>query len=263
MADNVKNPFPGMNPWLEEYWRDVHASMLVYARDQLNGELPDELTAAVDERLKIDVDEEVPRNYLPDVAISESWDGSLGQPLGPGGVAVEAAEPTIVDVGEIKLRRLEITDSRGHIVTVIEFLSPTNKITLESRMLWKRKRRETLGAGINWVEIDLLREGGWALPDYDELLTLPASGTFYAACAIRARCVRQHEFYLFPLQKKLPAIRIPLRPNDRDVALDLQVLIDQCYERGRYGRKINYSEGLRPALSAEDLEWSRALLEAR
>jgi len=41
----MSNPFPGMNPWLQPFWRDVHASFLVYARDQLNAELPPGLQA--------------------------------------------------------------------------------------------------------------------------------------------------------------------------------------------------------------------------
>ena len=70
----MKNPFPGMNPWLEEYWRDVHAHLLVYAADQLNGELPPDLTASVDERLVIDVEEDEPRTYVPDVAVNVALD---------------------------------------------------------------------------------------------------------------------------------------------------------------------------------------------
>ncbi len=50
----MKNPFPGMNPWLEEHWQDVHAKFLVYACDQLNAKLPAGMQARVDERLAID-----------------------------------------------------------------------------------------------------------------------------------------------------------------------------------------------------------------
>src|SRR5437667_5197110 len=135
----MKNPFPGMNPWLEEFWRDVHAHLLVYAADQLNVELPTDLAASIDERLVIDVEEKEPRTYVPDVAISESWDNPHGPALGPEGVAVEAAEPVIVDHAESKLRRLEILDARGHLITVIELLSPTNKTELGNRWLWERK----------------------------------------------------------------------------------------------------------------------------
>src|SRR5439155_19483067 len=98
MTETVKNPFPGMNPWLEEYWRDVHASLLVYARDQLNAELPPGLRAQVDERLAIDAEEEKPRQYLPDVAGTESWDRPAGVVLGPEGRSVAAAEPMGVDL---------------------------------------------------------------------------------------------------------------------------------------------------------------------
>jgi hypothetical protein len=38
---------------------------------------------------------------------------------------------------------------------------------------------------------------------------------------------------VLPLRQRLPAIRVPLRRTDPDAALDLQVLIEQCYERGR------------------------------
>src|SRR5882757_9752824 len=131
----MKNPFPGMNPWLEESWRDVPARLLVYAGDQLNRELPQDLAASVDERLVIDVDAEEPRNYLPDLSILESWDKSAGPALGPGGTIVEAAKPVIVDRGEHKVRRLEIIGRDGRIITVIELLSPTNKSDFDHRQL--------------------------------------------------------------------------------------------------------------------------------
>src|SRR5438876_1533658 len=93
----MKNPFPGMNPWLEEYWRDVHASLLVYARDQLNAELPAGLHARVDERLAIDFEDEKARAYIPDVAITEPWDRPPGPVLGQAGTVAGVAEPIIID----------------------------------------------------------------------------------------------------------------------------------------------------------------------
>src|SRR4051812_3615217 len=108
----MKNPFPGMNPWLEEFWRDIHASMLVYARDQLNTELPPDLRARVDERSGIDVGEEKSRSYLPNVAITAAWDRPAGPVLGQGGQPATVAEPTIVDLSQEVLRHIEIVDSR-------------------------------------------------------------------------------------------------------------------------------------------------------
>jgi len=258
----MKNPLPGMNPWLEEFWRDVHARLLVYAADRLNGELPGNLSASIDERLVIDVEEEEPRTYLPDVAIGEPWDQPSGPALGPGGAAVEAARPVVVDRGERKLRRLEIVDASGHIITVIELVSPTNKSDAKHRLLWDRKRDETLAAGISFVEIDLVRAGEWALPEHDGLLRLPAGRACYAVAATRAGRAGRHEFYVCPLRERLPIIRIPLRRGERDAALDLQSLIDACYERGRYGQKINYGKPPVPPLPSEDAEWTRTILSA-
>ena len=258
----MKNPFPGMNPWLEEFWRDVHASLLVYARDELNGELPPDLTASVDERLVIDVEEEKPRTYVPDVAISESWDNPVGPAIGPGGAAVEAAKPILVDRGEHKLRRLEIADSKGHLITVIELLSPSNKTEFDYRWLWQRKRNENLAAGLSFVEIDLVRAGAWTLPDHDGVLRLPADRVCHAVCVTRSRLHWRHEFYKCPLRERLPVIRIPLRRGERDAALDLQALVDLCYERGRYSRKIDYSKPPEPPLPPEESTWAREVLAA-
>ncbi len=36
----MKNPFPGMNPYFERYWGDVHSTLIAYLRDQINERLP-------------------------------------------------------------------------------------------------------------------------------------------------------------------------------------------------------------------------------
>ena len=41
----MPSPFPGMDPYLERFWRDVHAGLIIYARDQLQDELPGDLRA--------------------------------------------------------------------------------------------------------------------------------------------------------------------------------------------------------------------------
>ena len=47
----MPSPFPGMDPYLEAHWRDVHAGLVIYARDALQGVLPGSLRARVEERM--------------------------------------------------------------------------------------------------------------------------------------------------------------------------------------------------------------------
>jgi hypothetical protein len=259
----MKNPFPGMNPWLEEFWRDVHASLLVYARDQLNAELPAGLQARVDERLAVQTEEQQPHTYLPDVAITESWDRPTAPILGQGGLAVTVAEPIIVDSGEQVIRHLEIVDSRARVITAIELLSPSNKTDGHALLAWEKKRCDYLRGSINLMEIDLLRGGGWTLPDRSLLKPIPSGRVCYHVCTTRPPWLTRHEFYVLPLRERLPAVRVPLRRTDPDVALDLQLLIDPCYERGRYGSVIDYSKEPYPPLPEEEAGWAREILAGR
>ena len=75
----------------------------------------------------------------------------------------------------------------------------------------------------------------------------------------RARSPGRRGVYSLPLRQRLPAIAIPLRPTDADVVLDLQQMIDQCYERGRYHR-IDYRQPPEPPLPPEEAKWAKELL---
>jgi hypothetical protein len=54
-------------------------------------------------------------------------------------------------------------------------------------------------------------------------------------------------------------MRIPLRSTDPDAILDLQSIIDQAYDRGRYD-DIDYSQPLSPPLPPVDAEWAQQLM---
>jgi hypothetical protein len=259
----MKNPFPGMNPWLEAFWRDVHAKLLVYACDQLNAELPSGLQARVDERLAVESEEQPPRTYVPDIAVTESWDPPTGPVLGKSGLTGATAEPVVVEVNDRILRHVEIVDSRAQVITAIELLSPSNKAASESTLAWRNKRYGYLRGGINLVEIDLLRYGLWTLPDHSLLKPTPPGRVYYHVCVTRPPWVNRHEFYVLPLRERLPAIRVPLRKPHPDVALDLQLLIEDCYERGRYGAVIDYSRAPDPTLPEEETAWAREVLTSR
>jgi len=58
MTDNQpKSPFPGMDPYMESRWADIHARLIVYASNQLNSQLPGDLSARIEETLTVEEDD--------------------------------------------------------------------------------------------------------------------------------------------------------------------------------------------------------------
>ena len=45
----MKSPFPGMHPWLEAHWGDVHTRLVVEASNQIQRQLPAGLKVSVDD----------------------------------------------------------------------------------------------------------------------------------------------------------------------------------------------------------------------
>src|SRR4029450_6725745 len=50
----MQSPFPGMDPFLEPHWLDVHSVLATSSRESLNQQLPDDLIACVEERMAIE-----------------------------------------------------------------------------------------------------------------------------------------------------------------------------------------------------------------
>jgi hypothetical protein len=139
-------------------------------------------------------------------------------------------------------------------------LSPANKLPGEGQRLYRQKQQELCAAQVSLVEIDLLRKG-------ERVLSLPAERmprklqSTYQVCVRRGWKSDSYEIYPLPLRNPLPSIRIPLREQDEDVCLNLQVLLDQVYRKGRYHGTIDYHAALEPPLSREDGKWARNLLK--
>lgn len=98
MKTFATNPFPGMNPWLEAYWGDIHSALTLYARDAIDRTLPGGLQARVEEYLAIEGPIEYDRSgrrIAPDITIYDSR--SSGVTVSPRGVAIlEGAEPVVI-----------------------------------------------------------------------------------------------------------------------------------------------------------------------
>lgn len=251
---STKNPFPGMNPFFERNWPSVHTKLIGYIDDEIGTRLPDDLVTRPEERLVID-EIERRKGYQADVGVTEPWapaSGPVGKTTGSaasGGVVL--AEPQIIHVDDDVERWIEIRAVDGHLVTVIELLSPANKGLDWPR--YKAKQADFLQSTANLVEIDLLRGGRFVLPVSTRHLRIP-TGTSYFVGVSRAARPDEREVYCCALRERLPAVRIPLRPSDPDLVLDLQPLIDRCYEMGRY-YKGSFDEIPDPPFPPEEAAW--------
>jgi hypothetical protein len=254
------SPFPGMDPYLERYWRDVHTRLMVYAADTIQNQLPGDLAARVEESVSVDDDGDETQKFAPDVSLAEEHRAAWHPPA--AGTATAVAEPLIVAAEPVE-RHIEIIDTKSadRIVTVIEFLSPSNKLSGIDRSRYIEKQHEYLKSTSNLVEIDLIRAGDFIVAVSPGNLT-PAYLDSYIACVRRADRRAEAEIYRMPLREELPSIWIPLRRTDTDIALNLQALINTCYDRSRYSTKIDYTAEPRPPLPPGDAEWANELLRA-
>ena len=258
----TRSPFPGMDPFLEQFWGDVHTSLIVYLRDQINDQLPSDLQARVEEGLMVDA-ENYSRRIYPDIDVSERSEQTFPAASTASNVAI--AEPCVVVLpSELRTERhIEIIDrnSGNRVVTAIELLSPANKCKGPGRDAYIRKQIEYIDGGVNLVEIDLIRQGSFvvAIPD---VLVPGHCRTPYIICIRRANRQSEAELIRVPLQESLPNVAIPLRPTDADIVLQLQPLLDDCYRQGRYG-SLDYTRSLIPELDSNDKTWADALLLQR
>jgi hypothetical protein len=260
MSDRPKSPFPGMDPYLEDSWGDVHTCLVTFGRDHLQDQMPEGLKARIEEYISVQFVEGDDVHLKPDVRVVEF--GARQRETASSAAAV--AEPVTVErIPEPDtLRAIRVVDTRkgGEVVTTIEFLSPSNK-TYEGALAFRRKQSILIDGGVNVVEVDLLRAGHFALSaPYDRL---PASHRApYRACTVIAVKPSLANVYHFSLRQRLPAIDVPLREGDPPARLDLQALVDRAYEAGDYD-DVDYTRDPVPPLEPDDAAWADELLKAK
>ena len=254
----MKSPFPGMDPYLERHWLDVHTSLVADARAALNERLPDDLAASAEERVA--VESEAGRDAVvgPDVRITTL---AFEPTLDPAGATALAPLRLVAHVDPVPERFIRVIEfPSGRLVTVIEFVSPTNKRGKGLRA-FRRNRRQLLASGVNVVEVDLVRTGNWAA-----LLAphrCPDESVTPYRVTLRVPGDPDSVFlHPAPLRQPLPTIVVPLRAEDPQVRLDLQALIERAYVTGRYGRKIDYHTDPKPPLGEPDAAWANEMLRA-
>lgn len=261
----MPSPFPGMDPYLERpgLWPDVHHRLISVASDLLLPHIRPRYFVRIEERVYVsDEDDPGRRVIAPDLRLVERPEvGRLPtRAEGVGGTAVvEPVEVVTLLTEEVHEARLEIIDrERDQVVTVIEFVSPTNKTAnSRGRESYLRKRLEVMTSPTHWVEIDLLRQGQPVIrrsgvPSFD-----------YAVHVSRDERRPRGRIWPIRLPDPLPVIDIPLRKDDGDVPLDLQSVLNTVYDRAGYDLQLNYRDESDPPLAPEQAAWADTLLRGK
>jgi hypothetical protein len=255
----MPSPFPGMDPWLEapDVFPDLHESLIFLLKGELNALLPEGYVATSKNRVWVD---EV-QSREPDVSV-------LGtDPSSEESVAVLSGYTVIavaVNSDPLEESYLEILAMPGkRLVTAVEVISVTNKRAgKRRRKAYQRKQNEYRRAGVNLVEIDLLRTGPHVTAVPRDLLR-ERVGSFDYHISLRMEHPRSRFFAAaVKLTERLPHIDIPLSGEDR-VNIDLQKLMDLAYLNGKYERLVDYTAWCDPPLSPAQRIWAEATLREK
>jgi len=257
-----------MDPYLEHpnFWRGVHHRLITYIADTLSAKLPKRYVADIDERLYV---VEADRDLLPDVEVKRkpvAKRPDQQKRAARDGVALHSdpalrvsLEPETLPQGFIEIR---LAGSAGRVVTVIEIMSPTNKAAgTQGRRQYRQKQRELLRSDLHLLEIDLLRGGRHTVAAPRQPLRQRAE--WDCVTSLHRAAARECETWPVTLRQRLPRVAVPLCEGDADFVLDLQAMLNQCYDAGRYEEKIDYRREPPVPFAAEDAAWADALLREK
>jgi hypothetical protein len=262
----MPSPFPGMDPYLESphRWMSVHGGLITFAMAELNRVLPPHYVASISERLTI---AEPEREIYPDVYIVEDTAPARSKrPRVESGMTTAVADPPLrLKVESATIREIYIdilaAPEDGRIITTIEILSFSNKKAgSASRKQYLQKQQETLESHTHLVEIDLLRRGKPAIAPL-RLGFARRKKWHYLASLHRASAGNDFEAWPISVRQRLPKITVPLAGEDPDVVLDLQKVLDRCYDEGAYERRLDYRGLPYYPLETTDAAWADRLLK--
>jgi hypothetical protein len=250
-----------MDPYLEQpaIWSDLHLTLIVAMRAELNANLPEGYLAAADRHVWIeDADDEPQRMVGPDVFVHEAPTSTRESAREASATAVLPRTVTLPLHERKGTPYLKVVDAQDRrVVTVIEMLSPANKTPGKDRNAYLAKREEYLAANVNLVEINLLRAG--TLPPLGKPKI--AKGVYYLLVC-RAEELPKANLWTFTVRDPISSVPIPLR-GEQTTPLNLRACLDRAYDEARYGEEIDYTQPPQPRLSEADTRWAEGVLRAK
>ena len=248
-----------MNPYLEhpEIWPGIHLLLISELANFLSPQLRPKYRVAVEVRIYEIVGKQSLLVGIPDLTVKGSQT-TTKQPITNVAVAESPACPQTVEVPvpeTVKQGYLEVREvTTQEVVTAIEILSPINKRSGEGRKQYDRQRNKILGSSTHLVEIDLLRQVQ-PMSVYGSTIQ-----THYRILVSRGNCRPQASLYGFNLRDPIPEFPLPLKLGDLEPSIDLQVLLNNIYDRASYDLAIDYHREPVPSLLDADRVWVDGLL---
>src|SRR4051812_32706581 len=130
----MRPPFPGMDLWLEHpaLWPDVHNSLIAAIRDDMTPRVAPRYYIGLEQRTYLLTPDDLGLIGVPDLAVlTKRAPGQPGAPAPAGVGVVEVVVPMVEEVAEYYLEVHEV--GTGTLVTLIELLSPANKLFARGR----------------------------------------------------------------------------------------------------------------------------------
>jgi hypothetical protein len=250
-----------MDPWLEHpaLWPDVHNRLITAIADELTPRVAPKYYLGLEQRVYTLEPGELVFVGRPDIVVGRPAASDVA--YDPD----EAEEPTAVGTLDVEVPIndqlqewfLEIHDvETGTLVTVLEILSPFNKIHPQGREDYIKKRTRIFGSRTNLVEIDLLR-AGQPMP----LQRKPVRSS-YRILISRGSTRPKAKLATFNVRQAIPSIPIPLLPEDGEPELDLGPVLHALYDRARFDLRLNYGKPPVPPLGKGVVDWARTIVES-
>lgn len=267
----MPSPFPGMDPYLEDYlWPDFHQRLAT----EISRVLAPQLRPRYVARLAVQVIQDKQPGaeigiMYPDVEILQRQQPV--RPLPPrvlGGETAPSATTKTISPAlafplldfEVRLVNVEVRDSAtNQLVTSIEILSPVNKRGKELRE-YRRKRERLEAANVHLLEVDLLRRGRRPVLTSRIAQLEKLAKVHYLISLLRAGA-HSLEVWAIQVTEPLPTVAVPLRHPDPDIALDLSACMNVVYDEAMYDLSIDYTpKPPLPAFDEQTQNWIDVLL---
>jgi len=229
----MPTPFPGMDPYLERsgLWNQVHHDLISDIRRYLLPLLRPDYIITIEQRTYLSL---TPPDKKPlYISAHESSLPSPNATIITLPYIIKLPHPIPITTSWLEIREIETQD----VMTVIEVLSPVNKVHPKGRHEYLTKRLKILSSWTNLVEIDLLRAGK-PLP-----MQLPHPKSSHYRIITSRYHQRPHALaYLFNLTEIIPDISIPLLPDEPEPLLPLNQILHTMYDESGYDLQIDYHQ---------------------